>query len=311
MVKVAFGPRSRAPSWDWVGASTARELRKYFNVSSFGPREIPIADVVVVLKTPLSRGAMGMLGHRGTRVIFAPIDYFRDIRHIQEHAEFLRRCDLLLLHSEAMAPYFEGLAPTRLIEHHGKYFLPMLPPFKDKGFALWVGGFQYLPHLLHYLQNNRLGIPVKILTDTNCSAGRRSAITLARRLGVGMRFSGSTVNGVEMYRWSAQLQAKMMWQAKAAIDIKGDSFNQQSKPPTKAQKYICSGLPLAMNAGWSVQYFQRRGLCIPLPTDPRWLSREYYQEVCDTACNLRPQLSLETIGLQYKKLIEHVLRSCA
>ena len=306
-VRVAFGPSSSAPSWKWVGIDTAQELQKYFDVSTFGELTVPDADVVIVIKTPLSPGIMNAVRRRRGRVIYAPIDYFKKSRQIKSHAEFLCECEMVLLHSEALAAHFDGFAPLRIVDHHGKFVITPLLPYKDAGFALWIGAIEHLPYLLRYLERNHLSVPVKVLTNVNSGNGVCKALTLARKLGVEMRFGRSEVNGLEMFAWSASLQREMMLRAKAAIDIKGAGFGQRTKPPTKAQQYIGSGLPLAMNMSWSVEYFRRRGLAVPVPTEPRWLSREYHREVCDMARDLAPVLALETIGRQYKILIEEVL----
>jgi len=309
MARVAFGPRSSAPSWLWVGYDVACTLREHFDVTFFGPGDMPLADVVFVVKYPLAPEAATMLKQRGTRIIYAPVDYFQSRRHMQQHSNFLRLCDIVALHSEVVASHLTGLAWSQMVDHYGKYFLDAPPPFKQNGFALWMGAVQNLPYLLHFLECHRLRIPVRILTNSNCNTGRQAALRVAKRIGIEMRFSRARINGLEATTWTAESQAAMMQQAKAAIDIKGSNFNQQTKPPTKAQQFICSGVPLAMNASWSVTYFEGQGLTVPTPTDPRWLSRDYYLDVLNTAQTLRQKLTLQIIAQQYKRLIENALGS--
>ena len=80
-------------------------------------------------------------------------------------------------------------------------------------------------------------------------------------------------------------------------------------PPAKAIDFLASGVPLAMNADSSpVEHLARMGFEVPSPLDTeRWLSREYGEETRRFGAALRELLSLERIGLRYKRIIEEVL----
>jgi hypothetical protein len=94
--------------------------------------------------------------------------------------------------------------------------------------------------------------------------------------------------------------------AKAALDIKGSDFRQSMKPPEKLQIYIASGIPSACNPSTEVSaYFRRNGFDIADPNDMyTWFSREYHAETCRFAEVLRRKMSLESIGLKMKGIID-------
>jgi hypothetical protein len=304
---IAIGPQQKNPSWNWIGIDTAAELRKYFDVLIYGRDRIPAADVVIIVKQipPIER--LEALKHFGCRVVYLPIDFFRDEAHIETHRGFLSQCDHILVHSESLSTVFREFAPTRFLDHHGKFFLPEIPPYKEKGHILWIGGMQNLPYLLHYLNYNPLDIDIKILTDFNNQHAYQKAIHTAQDSQVKMQLENNTANGWPMYLWTPERQATMLYEAKAALDIKGDGFNQRHKPPAKAQQFICSGIPLAMNQCDASAYFSRRGLCVPMPSDYRWLSRQYYDEVRSFASRFRPHLTLESIGSEFRDIIDDIL----
>jgi hypothetical protein len=307
-VTVAFGPENGAPSWEWVGADIANELCKYYNVLTYKRTEVPAADVIFFIKHIPRSEQFEEYRATGAKLVFVPIDYFRDESHINEYRGFLSNCDLIVAHAQSLVGYFQPHAPTHLIEHHGKYFLPELHPYRSDGYALWVGGVENVPPLLEYIEQNPLEIELRILTNLQHPQMRKKAKNAANRNGIPMKIDGDRLNGFQTYPWSVGLQADMFREARVAIDIKGASFNQQNKPPTKAQQFVASGIPIAMNSCGVSSYFAQYGLTIPAPQDARWLSIDYHEEVQKIAPMLRSNLTLPSIGSQYKKLVERVLQ---
>jgi hypothetical protein len=113
----------------------------------------------------------------------------------------------------------------------------------------------------------------------------------------------------EVQGWSVGVQRSALESCRAAIDIKGSTFGQLHKPPTKAQKYVCSGVPFATNrASYAHEYFVKRGFELVEPSDrDRWFSKEYWRETREIGGQLRRELTLESVGRRYKEIIDKVL----
>jgi hypothetical protein len=307
-IRVALGPKSSAASWQWIGEDIAGRLSAKFDVAMFGPESIPAADVLILIKHIPSPAQIAAAQANLSRIVYMPVDHFRDVGHIRRSARFLRACTLIAVHSRALTPYFRGLAPTMSLEHYGKFFLPAIAPYKEQGYALWIGMLEHVPYLLHYLERHPLPLQTKILTNLDSRRAIAGAEHVARQLRFQMHIGDGQINGIEAYPWSADLQARMLSEAKAAIDIKGRSFNQRMKPPTKAQQFVCSGVPLAMTPCGITRYMEMHGLRIPLPSDDRWLTRSYYENVCSVARRLRPKLTLDRTADRMSEIIERVAR---
>jgi len=179
--------------------------------------------------------------------------------------------------------------------------------YKNNGFVLWVGGCQYLAAFLGWLQKHPIDAEVKILTDIDKAwsirgARRYAPLSLSRKTW--------SIAGCEVHPWSEKLQHDMLRECKAAIDVKQvEIFNQYYKPPTKAQKYVGSGIPFAVNPeSYSAEYFATRGFLTACPSDSeRWFSRDYWEETRRVGLKLREYTSLEAVGSRYKDLIESLL----
>ena len=67
---------------------------------------------------------------------------------------------------------------------------------------------------------------------------------------------GPTAGGYAIETWSERRQEEMMRECKAALDAKATNrFNQYYKPPTKAQQFVASGIPFAVNfESYSAEY---------------------------------------------------------
>jgi hypothetical protein len=175
------------------------------------------------------------------------------------------------------------------IEHDSKYTLPELATYKKEGPIVWIGFSKYVQILQNWLLENPLKEELIVLTD------KPGAIALPGRC--------------SQVKWTPRRQRDIFLVAKAALDIKGDDFNQAMKPPEKLQTFIGSGIPSACNPNTELaSYFIRNGFDITQPTDTeRWFSREYYGETVRFAAVLRQIMSLDYIGLQMKDIIDALL----
>jgi hypothetical protein len=313
MLTLAIGPVTRLPSWRWLGPEPARELQRYFRVVLFS-RRIPRCEVALTVKSPLSEEAEAKALDRGTRIIHMPVDRYRSPAEIRSEAHRLARYAAVLVHSERLRPYLEPhLANVWSIDHHNRFGLPEPPPFRRDGFVLWVGGIQHAPHLLRWLAHHPLPRTLKLLTDYGNRVGRAEFERLATALDLRPRWEGRSLDGHELLRWSERRQRRLLGAAGAAIDIKGgrEDFNQFTKPPTKAQKYVASGIPLAVNAdSYSFEYFAARGFPLATPDDAeRWLSERYWRETVAESRRLSAELSLGAIGRRLAGYVERVAQA--
>lgn len=304
MKTLAIGPVRDLPSWHWVGADTARALARHFDIALFDDfKRIPPSDVVMAIKLPPPLRCVRRLRARGSRLIYVPIDIYRDPAEIHGDAALLGACDLVLVHSELLGRHLGSYCRrVGFVEHHGKYTLPELAPYRPDGYVLWIGGLQNVPYLLKWLERNPLRRPLKILTDT----GNRAAIVAAQRvgdaIGVKLRLGPASINGHETHPWSEAEQLRRLRECKAAIDIKGDDFNQRTKPPAKAQKFVSSGIPFACNLDSEVsRYFHDRGFSLASPAmEEIWYSEEYWRETRRFAAGLRERIELGAVGESYR-----------
>ncbi len=307
MRTLAIGPRTTAPSWEWVGKALASELGADFNVVLFdGFDRAPDADLVLIVKQRPPASFVAGVRRRGSRLFFVPIDIYRDPQEICADADLLGSCEAVFLHSEALlpalSPHCRRIVP---VEHHGRFILPLPAQHKSKGFLLWLGAFEHLPHLLHWLERHSPPLEVRLLTDITSRSGRVAGHFVAHELGISLRVSGGNVNGYRVEEWSEAAQATMMQGCGAAIDIKGDSFNQRMKPPTKAQQFVASGIPFGCNPGHpAVAYFAARGFQVADAADfERLLSPSYWEETQRFAPCLRTEISLPVVGHVYRRVL--------
>jgi hypothetical protein len=288
----------------------AGALQRYFDIALFDDlRQPPDAELLLIVKQRPTADFVGSARRRGARVFFAPIDVYRDAAEIRADAGMLGRCDAVLLHADALrpalAPFCRRICP---IEHHARFVLDRPADFNADGPLLWVGAIQHVPHVLHWLARHKPPIEVRLLTDLDSRAGRIAAHLVARRLGVSLRIGDGAINGYRAEQWSETAQTRLMRSCKASIDIKGDSFDQVTKPPTKAQHFVASGVPFACNLGHpATAYFRARGFAVAAADDfARLLSRTYWAETQAFAARLRAWTSLDAVGSAYRRIF-----SCA
>jgi hypothetical protein len=310
-LRVAFGPERDYPSWDWVGGDTSRELAKYYRVTTFASWAAPPeCDVLVLVKEPPPARFLQAARARGSRIVYCPIDVYASPGQLAADADLLRACDMVLVHSERLLPLIRRYCSrTHFVEHHARYALPEMASYKETGFVLWVGGLQYLPYLVSWLRTHPIHHPVRILTDVGNDRARYLARILAADLGLGVSLSQlvASIPDCRVYPWSEKRQLDMMRECKAALDVKFTRrFDQYCKPPAKAQKYVASGIPFAVNAdSYSAEYFRRRGFPTTSPaTTADWFSRAYWEATTAFGRKLREWTSLEAVGLSYRQLIE-------
>jgi len=299
---IGIGPEDSKPSWEWVGVEVGRELSKYYKTSFFRrrPQEPLPHDLVVLIKArPRSRFLENMMPPRA-KVAYCPVDHYRSLSHVEEDADFLRRCHAIIVHCERLLPVFKPYCPiVEFVEHHNRFGLPQPVEYKADGYLVWVGGIQHLRRATEWLQKNPLGREIKFVTDYPEAFNDRLRNVLP------------ISDPHEIIQWSPENQAEVMRGAKAAFDIKGLDFNQLHKPPVKAQQFIASGIPFATNPeSYSTDYFAKMGFRLPSPDETDyWLSADYWKETQRIRDELCGRLTLEKVGLDFRRLIEKLLYS--
>jgi hypothetical protein len=308
---VALGPVCDVPSWHWVGFDTARELLKYYDVVLYDAWSVlPDCDVLFVVKGRPPDDFVAEARSKSTKLVYCPVDFYQDPYHLAQDAVFLRECDMVLVHCERLLPLVQPYCSNiHFIEHHTRFALKEMSDYKDRGYILWIGGCQYVSYLLRWLACHPIGYEIRILTNIDNYRARHEARHLANDIGVKLRISRTTtaIAGCRIVPWSERLQDEMMRECKAALDVKmTGNFNQDHKPPTKAQQYVASSIPFAVNPDSSpAAYFRTRGFEVASPEDTgRWLSREYWEETRIWGERLRGWTSLEAVGWRYRQLIE-------
>jgi hypothetical protein len=302
--RLAIGPVARFPSWQWVGEDTGKELAKYFQVSFFETGQIPDADVALVIKHLPTLQFVNRI-----KTIYCPIDFFSFEASIGQQAKILEKCALVLSHSYRLVPLLAKYCATKPIDHHLKFKTKEIPDYKKEGFVLWAGGFESSPYFLQWLDAHPLPHPVRLLTNYKDKNAVMAGVALADKLKTKARQESSSEMTLEL--WSAKRQVEIMSEAKAAIDIKGNNFQQLHKPATKAQKYLCSGVPVAVNReSESYEYLAMKGLRPAVPEDlDYWFSEDYYMATNTLATVLREELSLKSIGERYRDIILGICNS--
>ncbi|WP_457936113.1 hypothetical protein [Mesorhizobium sp. 10J20-29] len=266
----------------------------------------PEADVVLVVKQRPGLDFVYKAHGRGALVAFAPIDIYQEAGEIDEDRAMLAACDLVLLHGAELAPYLSECTSRLLeVDHHLRFALEPMAEFREEGFVLWVGATQNLMPLLVWLEKNPLPYEVRLLTNISREHWVLAQLT-AYRLGLRISFDSGRINGLPAYQWSEARQEEMMRACRAAIDIKGTDFAQATKPPTKAQQFIGSGIPFACNADSPMaRHFARRGFEIAQPHDTaRLFSKRYWSETRAHARQMRTELSLAAVADRFSRAFE-------
>jgi hypothetical protein len=312
---VALGPVRDYPSWHWIGPDMARELSRHYQVTLFEPaQELPPCDVAIIVKRRPTLESLRPWLDRKVKIVFLPVDIYQSESEIEKDEWFLQACTAILFHSSRLCPYLlRHSAHVWPIDHHNKFGLETPASFKPHGPILWIGDLKYVPYALHWAETNRHPHPIVLLTNVkgHRPSSMTAALGLAQRLGVDLSIQGERINGCKFQEWSVDAQREGLVAAKAAFDIKqGQSdFNQFTKPPTKAQKFIASGIPFASNAeSYAFDYFQEHGFALCTLEDfPRWFSVDYWRATQEAGARLKNEITEAAVGRKLRTYVDRVL----
>jgi hypothetical protein len=278
-------------------------------------------DIAVFVKFKPGAQELASLRQR-CRLVFFPVDIYGSAAEIDADAESLRGFDLILVHCMRLQRYFSPYAPVKYLDHPLKFItaepvarnslsLPGTGSFSDFGNMclspslpssakplLWIGNRSNLPPVIDWVNCNPLPLPLWVLTDLPDSDGQRSATEL-----------GFHDKNIRIGRWTPERHVEWCQQARAAFDIKDDSFRARHKPPAKALDFLACGIPFAINDGSSAaEHVEHEyGLRLPSPDDhDRWLSDEYFKETRSLAARLRAELSIDQICRRFLNIVENL-----
>lgn len=301
-----FGPVWDAPSWYWVGADVAERLKLWINVKYFTDvSELPADAVVFWIKRPGDKKTAEVIRRKRLMVIFFPVDCFDGAEIIAKHQVFVDEARLVCLHARSLSPFFAN-SKIAFVQHYNKYGVN----FEDRipgDYFLWVGGYQYVPYITEAIDYLRSRGNVLILTDNHNAAARGAAKTNAKRNGVVDFERYLSKSGITVQTWSEVGQREALLTCSAAFDIKCDDlFNQRHKPPTKMQKYLCSGIPCAINRDASLR--KQLNMEVPEIRDLCDVAKRpsYLNKLWKHSEGLSAELSLGNVAQQYYFLAESV-----
>jgi hypothetical protein len=244
-------------------------------------------DAVIMVKEPPSRRCAA----GAKRIIYLPVDFFESEDQIREHAPFLGSCSVVATHCSRLDPY---LLPhcRRLdhVEHHGKYVLSTMSEYKPGGLVLWTGQGTWARQAIEWHGKRTRGFDLVILAGID---------------GWDWDWDRPARDGISVMQWSEGEHLRLLGEARAGLDIKGGSFAQSTKPPTKIQQFVASGVPAAVNRdSYSWEWFHERGFDLADPDDePRWFSKRYWEETREFGLHLRNEISKDSVLAGYLGLL--------
>jgi len=299
--KLGFGPKKKTASWEWVGAGVSRALSRHYDVQLFSSRQTtaPECDAMVIIKHKPRPAMIRDAVRKGIPILYCPIDIHESGPEIARDAAFLMQCGAIIVHCERLLPvYRQWCENVAFVEHHNLHGLREPPGYRESGYVLWIGKWEHIHRVIEWLREHPLGVPIRFLTN------------LAESVTGGECIRFDIPDAHELVNWTAEAQHRELAGARAGFDIKGDSFPQWHKPPVKAQQFIASGIPFAVNADSSAaEYFLTRGFRLAEPSDTgRWLSRGYWEETQAHGARLRRHLTLDNVVAGYQRLIEQLFK---
>ena len=287
-MKIAIGPARDFPSWHWCGGDLVPALRLSHDVRVFKRyRELDDEsfDAVVIVKEPPSSCCAA--GSR--RIVYLPVDFFESEDQIEKHLPFLRSCAVVATHCSRLdrhlLPHCRRLAH---VEHYGKQVLPEISSYKPDGFVLWTGQGMWVKHTIKWHDRRKRDFDLVMLANDR-----------------GWSWNSFPRPGISLALWSEREHLRLLGKARAGLDVKGENFHQATKPPTKIQQFVASGVPAAVNRdSYSWEWFHERGFDLADPDDEaRWFSRRYWEETREFGLHLRKEISKESVVASYLDLL--------
>lgn len=292
--KITIGPKRLHQSWQWFGIDLVDELQKHFSeVTTFTKYSINSKkykpDVVIHLKAPkYLKDSLNWCEN----VIFLPVDTFNTEYDFLKYKFEISRCKKVIVHSPTLHRLCHNVnSRNSIFEHHLKYYIKGLNPYKEKGFIFWCGNVSNASQLASYLKKMKTNnLDFKLLTH---DPPRVKKIF-------------KKYNNIEVNQWTEENHLNYSKTCKAALDIKIKTFKELSKPDTKMVNYLASGIPAAINnhcdSRRRIKSFYGFEPALPYDYD-YWFSKEYHTAVTNLRRQIYSKCNLKHIGIKYKSVI--------
>lgn len=306
-----MGPMNTNSSWEWVGKDIGNfieENYKSINIKFFIRLEdIPMRANVCWIKSPLKDAQIKYATDKKLKIIFFPVDSMESIQAFDNHRSMIDYAVAIASHTETLNSYFP-YKKTFLVDHYNKYGIDSTRRtlINHNNSLLWVGGYQFVPYIQYFFKNKDTS-NVVLLTNKTC----RRAIRAAEKVGNTLKITPSVEN-FKIIEWSPASQEKCLSNCRGAFDYKHvECFSQNYKPPTKAQKYICSGIPLALNEeSYSYKYLQKKGFDVCNLNNifdwERWFSEKYLKETLNFSKQLKEELTIKAVAESYINIFKEI-----
>jgi len=307
MKTIYFGPVKDLPSWYWVGQDIAEFLKEKHTIQYFkNVDELENGAVVYWIKSPANDAVCNILEQKKCKIIFFPVDCYNSKEDLDKNKKFISLCSVVANHCDEMNEFF----PTKVVQyvdHYNKFGISSNLRQKT-GNVLWVGGFQYFPYFYKRYKQLKSNFVCNIVTDYKKQNVIEAANKIAKSLNLDYNFSN--VKNLENFcfiDWSEISQRNNLINCKSAVDYKHiEDFNQKYKPPTKIQKYICSGIPTAINKNsYSYKYVNKFGLELEdMDKMEIVLTQNYQNKILELSKCFNSELSISSIASKYLDLLK-------
>ncbi len=318
-MKIACGVDTKSPAFEWVGSDIFQKLAQTHQITIFknyNELKQNRYDIVFFIKEMPPLLLLVHLYRHKTKIVYIPVDFFVQKYEVEKYSPQLYLFDCVLIHCERLRLLMENYNDkVFFIDHYLKYEVDRENK-SPEDFILWIGHMQYLPALIECLSQNPLNNNLKILTDVQNFSRRKFMIKREMEL-KGLEFNQTldlngnyVLNGYLLEQWTIEKQQAYLEICVAAIDTKDNSFSQATKPPTKGQIFISSGIPLAVpKNSYTHEYFKNIGLDLPdINEIERLLSEKFKNDVVNFQQRYKSKISRDEIAKQYDMICYDVIQ---
>ncbi|MBQ4829547.1 hypothetical protein J8L84_09655 [Alteromonas sp. MMG017] len=299
--KITIGPKTNAPSFDWVLTDVFDCLQKKtdYSISYFENEEdIDESCHIAIFSKFLPKNST-FRRLKTTKLIFVPIDYYYSTFQIWSDKTVLTLLDAIFIHNSNINTYLPVSVPKYAIDHYQKFDIERNSTVQD--FRLWLGVSEYVPQTIRFLIDQKIHPDtIVLLSDTQNITKDLNSITLQLdRLGLSPPIVGDDGNieiqGYVVQKWSVEKQNAYLASCISCIDYKTREFRHLTKPPTKCQIHASSAVPQFVNEDHpAVELLQKDGIYLKNIEDMQRMGKTdiiKYGQTLKFQCDKRYHLS--------------------